>query len=151
MTLLIAVIALLNTSTVKAQRLINDMQTCQGLINFLEVKLKNSDDKYNSEDIKIVLNGLDIYDNYIQKEIITPRLLKFNQNDKKKADTMQKQVDTYKESIVKAYQKRFPQNQLYMDFAVSLNNCTQKAVPSGDDLTDMKTSFNKMLELIKKQ
>lgn len=148
-TLLIAVITLLNSQSTFAKASINDMQTCQGLIEFLKIKLKDSNEKYNTEDINNVLKGLNAYDKYIQNNIVSPDLIKFYQGDKNKANAAQKQIDIYKQSIVEKYQQRFPQKQLYMDLAISLNNCTQKAVPVGKDFDDLKISFTKLVELIK--
>ncbi|XQW84509.1 hypothetical protein ACOYR1_15415 [Thalassotalea piscium] len=147
--LLLAIISLLNSQSALAQASINDMQTCQGLIDFLKIRLKESNDTYSTTDINTVIKGLDTYNNYIQDTIVSPGLITFYQGDKNKAIAAQQKVDLYKQSIVQKYQQRFPQKQLYMDFAVSLNNCTQKTVPAGQDLADLKTSFTKLLELLK--
>jgi hypothetical protein len=127
--------------------LINEMQACQGLIEFLDQKLDSAPSSYSKADIKTVRKGLEAYDEYIQQEIVSPGLLEFNGGDKGKAKDMQKQVDAYKESIVKQMNQRFPQDQLFMDHAIQLNNCAKQAVPSGDDLEALKDALNTMITL----
>jgi len=132
-----------------AARLINDMQSCQALIGFIDSKLDASPAKYSDDAIAKVRKGLHGYNQYIQTEIVTPGLLKFNGGNKAKASAMQKQVDGYKQSVLKAYEKRYPQNSLLMDHAVALNNCAKKAVPKGQALADLKISLQSIVELSK--
>ena len=129
--------------------LINDMQGCQGLIKFLEKKLDNAPSKYPSKDVKSVQKGIGQYNDYIQEQIVSPGLLKFNGGDEGKAKAMQKQVDDYTDNVAKSYVKRYPQNQLFYDHAIALNNCAKKAVPSGQKLENLKLALNKIVELSK--
>ncbi len=62
---------------------------------------------------------------------------------------MQKQVDMYKLSLVNAYEKKYPANRLYTDYAVAVNNCAKKAVPKGVSLEKLKTSLNTIIKLAK--
>jgi hypothetical protein len=132
-----------------AAGLINDMQSCQGLIDFIDSKLDSAPAKYEKGDVKKVRKGLDGYNQYIQREIVEPGLLKFNGGDEAKAGAMQKQVDAYKQTLVKQYEARYPQNRLFTDHAVAVNNCAKKAVPSGQDLEALKVALNTMVELAK--
>lgn len=140
---------LMFTKASMAAGLINDMQSCQGLIDFVNTKLDSAPAHYDEADVKTVRTGLNAYNNYIQQEIVSPGLLKFNGGNQAKADQMQKQVDTYKHSLVKQYQKRYPQDRLFMDHAIALNNCTKKAVPSGQALEKLKKSMNTIVKLSK--
>lgn len=128
---------------------LNDMQSCQGVLQFVDTKLAEAPAKYPAEDVQKVRKGLKGYDQYIQREIIDPGLLAFNGGDKAKSDDMQKQIDAYKASIVKGLSARHPQKRLFMDQAVAVNNCAQKAVPSGQALEDLKVAVNLMVELAK--
>lgn len=150
-TLTLILITLLSFQVSAARPSINDMQTCQGLIDFVSLKLKNLPSKYNEEDVKTVQKGLSAYNKYIQNTFVSPSLLKFSQGNKDKAEALQKQVNTYKAKVVKSYENQYPYNKISDGFVKSLNECTQKAVPTGNDLNALKTSFVKMLELIKKQ
>lgn len=132
-----------------AAGLINDMQACQALIQFVNIKLDSAPATYNNAAITNVRIGLNSYNNYIQTEIVTPGLLQFNGGDATKAEAMQVQVNTYKTTLVKQYEARYPQNRLFTDHAVALNNCAKKAVPAGEALAELKTALNAMVELAK--
>lgn len=149
--LILAAVTLLSFQTSAAKPSINDMQTCQGIINFVILKLEKLPSKYDKADIEVVQKGLSTYNKYIQNTFVSPSLLKFSKGNQNQANALQKQVDVYKEKVVKSYQNQYPYNKLSKGFVESLNKCTQKAVPTGDDLDTLKISFIKMLELIKRQ
>ena len=132
-----------------ASSLINEMQSCQGLLEFVDSKLEAMPSSYDKNDVKTVRKGLKSYNQYIQREIVAPGLLAFNGGDKTKANLMQKQVDTYKKTIVKQLNDRYPQNRLFTEQAVSINNCAKKAVPSGEELEALKKALTTMIELSK--
>ncbi|KKJ78587.1 hypothetical protein WH95_00325 [Kiloniella litopenaei] len=124
---------------------INNMQGCQALIDFIDAKLGQT--SYDSSDVAKVQNGLGAYNSYIQNEIITPGLLKFSNGDQGKAAKLQEQVDAFKSQVVAGYNKKYPQDRIFMDHVVALNNCTQQAVPKGADLEALKTSMETMVTL----
>ena len=139
--------ACLSLNTLSAN-LINDMQGCQALIDHVDNILKDAPETYREKDVKNVRKGLKAYKKYIQDEIVTPGLLKFNAGDKKKAKAMQVQVDAYKATVTKAYDGKF-KDKLFTDHAISINECAKKAVPTGDDLEALKVALTTMVELAK--
>lgn len=146
--ILTALLLVISSQAALAAGLVNDMQSCQGLLEFIDKKLDTSSARYSRSDIKEVRQGLTAYDDYIQREIIAPSLLEFNGGDKGKANDMQKQVDAYKATLVGQYDARYPDNQLYMDHAIAVNECAKKAVPAGDELEALKTGLTKMVEMV---
>ena len=149
--IIIASVLTLLSSPLMATGLINDMQTCQGYIHFIDTKLNSAPTTYSQQDITTIRNGLDAYDAFIQNEIVTPGLLQFNHGDKAKASQMQKQVDDYKQTLVNQLQKRYPQQRLFTDHAIAINNCAKKAVPEGTALEALKGSLHTMVKLAKTQ
>ncbi|MDT0595439.1 hypothetical protein [Glaciecola petra] len=141
------VAALIFSSFASAQSLINDMQSCQALIEFVEQRLSSPPASYDKTKVTNILEGLGAYNTHIQETIVTPGLLQFNQGDKAKAQNMQQQVDAYKKTLIANFAKRFPENRMYTDYAVSLNNCTKKAVPEGEALEQLKVALNTMVAL----
>jgi hypothetical protein len=129
---------------------INDMQGCQAVIDFMDAKLADAPAKYDASNVKTARKGLKIYNSYIQNDIVSPGLLEFNGGDVAKAKAMQDQVDTYKASLTAALNSKFPQQRIFMDHVVTLNNCAKKAVPSGADLDALKASMNAMVIMAKK-
>lgn len=129
---------------------INDMQGCQAVIDFMDAKLASAPAKYDMADVKTARNGLKAYNDFIQNGIVSPGLLEFNGGDASKAKAMQAQVDTYKASLTAALNTKFPQQRLFMDHIVALNNCAKQAVPSGADLEALKAGMNAMVSMAQK-
>lgn len=137
------------TMPVMATASINEMQSCQGLLDFLDSQLDVSSSKYSSTDIDVIRKGLKLYNQHIQEKIVTPGLIKFSTGDKAQAKALQEQVDAYKLTLVNSFKARYPEPRLYMDQAVALNNCTQKAVPADEALDDLKAAMNMIVKLAK--
>jgi len=87
---------------------INEMQTCQGLIEHIDKKLDETGSKYDKGAVKKVRNGLEGYNQYIQRDIVTPGLLKYSGGDQSKAKSMQEQVDAYKKTVAKRLRPYLP-------------------------------------------
>jgi hypothetical protein len=128
---------------------INEMQGCQGVLDFIDTKLSAAPAKYAAADVQNIRKGLKAYNQYIQKSIVSPGLLSYTGNDKAKADALQVQVDAYKKTIVDSLNKRYPQNRLFTDHAVSINNCAKQAVPTGQALEDLKVALHTIVKLAK--
>jgi hypothetical protein len=132
-----------------AAGLANDMQVCQGLIDFIDGKLVSPPEKYAASDVKKIRQGLAAYNEYIQSEIVTPELLAFTGGNMAKANAMQKQVNKYKATLASQFEARYPQNRLFTDQAVAVNHCAKKSAPSGHALEALKTALNTMVTLAK--
>jgi len=128
---------------------INDLQSCQALLDFVDDKLTQSPTSYPSSDIKLVRSGLDKYNDYIQKEVVSPSLLKFSGGDVGKAKAMQGQVDAYKKALVTSLHNRYKTPGVFTDHAIAINECAKKAAPSGKALDDLKTALETMIKLAK--
>lgn len=131
-----------------ATTLINDMQSCQGLLEFVDAKLESTP-RYNEEDVTKIRKGIETYNLYIQREIIAPELLKAASGDKTKADNFQRKVDHYKQTLVEKLEAKDPKNILLVDHAIAINDCANKAVPSGKALDELKDALNIMVKLAK--
>lgn len=132
---------------VTANTLLNDMQACQGLLQFVDNKLESAPAKYPAADVKAIRKGLKQYNAFIQKDIITPGLLKFSAGDKAKSKLLQDQVNDYKKTVIKAYQSRYPQPRLFTDQAMAINNCAKKSVPTGQALKDLEVALKTIIKL----
>jgi len=144
---LLVVFASYSLTAQSQQPSINDMQGCQAVIEFVEQKLASPPEKYAKEQVNTVLTGLNTYNTYIQSEIVSPGLLTFNGGDQAKANAMQVQIDSYKDSLVSNLNARFPENRLYTDQAMTINQCAQKAVPTGEALNKLKEALQMMVVL----
>lgn len=139
--------SLLLSAPLFASPSLNDMQSCQGLLDFLDSKLSSLPSKYSSADVKKVRRGLKGYNEFIQSDIVSPGLLKYNGGDASKANAMQEQVNAYKAKLVQSFKEHYPQNRIFTDQAIAVNNCAKKAVPSGQALEDLQVAINTMVKL----
>ncbi|WP_157833181.1 hypothetical protein [Oceanospirillum maris] len=130
-----------------AASLVNDMQPCQAWIDFVDGKLTSSPSQYDKGDIEKIRQGLQVYNQFIQQEIITPELLKASGGNESQAGDYQKQVNAYKHSLVNALENRYPQKRLFTDYAAAIDACAQKAAPSDQELEQLKIAANLMLKL----
>ena len=53
--------------------------------------------------------------------------------------------------MVEGNKRRYPQGQLSMDYAISINKCSKKAMPTGTDLEALKTALLALVDIINKQ
>lgn len=143
-TLLTCVLAFAPMVSVAAPS-VNDMQTCQGLLDFLDGKLAETT-QYDASEVAKIRQGLKGYNDYIQTDIVTPGLRQYGD-----VASLQAQVDQYKATIVNAYKGRYTDKRIYADHAVAVNNCAKKAVPSGAKLEQLKQALELMLKLSKQK
>lgn len=125
------------------------MQGCQAINQFVIDKFERGDFPNSDGKADTVVNGLKIYNKYIQQQIITPGLLKFSGGDTAKADAMQKQVDQYKVRLALSHEKTYPTNIVVHDILYAINDCTKKAVPKGKELEALKASMTILIGLAK--
>jgi len=149
-TFILGTLMLLAIAPAIAKPSLNEMQTCQGLLEFITQMLTPTPAHYTPADIETVRQGLMAYNDYIQTEIITPGLLHYSEGDVDKANALQPQIDVFKESVIVALKNRYPGSHLVTDQVVAVNNCTKMAVPAGDKLAQLKDALTTMLALTTK-
>lgn len=146
----LAVIGLLLISTQSiAGPSINNVQSCQALLDFIETKLATAPEAYPISDVELIKKGIGNYNGYLQREIVTPGLVEFNGGDQAKAQAMQEQVNAYKATLVSSLQNRYKEPGLFTDHAFAVNDCVKKATPSGQVLEDLKTALTTIVKLSK--
>jgi len=106
--------------------------------------------KYDTTDVKTVTKGLRAYNAFLQTQHVTPGLLEFTKGDKAAAADYQKQIDAYKAKIVQGLKAKHPQERIFTDQAVAINNCYTSA-PMGDDKLQMMTDAVQSLVALSKQ
>ena len=132
--------------TAEAKASVNDVQLCQAQLEFIDSKLA-SIKKYNSADVKKIRKAMSEYNTFLQAEHIKPGLLAYTGGDKAKADMFQAQIDTFKSNQVTAMHKRYHQDQIFGDQALSVNECYKKAPMSSDKTPMMKDALETMVKL----
>ena len=122
-------IIILSSGAAFAATTINDMQACQGYLDFVDNKLDDLKETYSAEDLNTIRTGLVNYNQYIQQTIITPGLLEFTGNDAQKASETQLQIDAYKTHISESLKQKYQDDKMVVDYAVVFNSCS--TFPSG--------------------
>ncbi|MEO9654071.1 hypothetical protein [Marinomonas sp.] len=127
---------------------LNEMQECQAAIDFVVDTTDKLEALYSTTELQVVREGLVSYEDFIQQEIITPGLLAYSQNDVKKVEDLQQQIDEYKRSITLRLTKHYGQERLFTDYAVMINGCAQKALPSStEDIALLKNALETIIRL----
>ena len=137
------------TLSAHAKMSVNKAQECQAVLDFT-IERVESVTKYDAENVKIVTKGLRTYEAFLQSDHVDPGLLEFTKGDKKAAADYQKQIDAYKAQIVTALKAKHPQERIFADQAVAINNC-YTAAPMGDDKLKMMTESVQGLVALAKQ
>lgn len=127
---------------------LNDMQECQAVLDFVVGKTSDMTSVYPEQDLQAVREGLVVYNDFIQQDIMTPGLLAYSNNDAEKAATLQQQIDAYKTSVTARLSIRYSQDTLVTDYAVVINECAKKALPpSSSDVALLKRSLETIIQL----
>lgn len=130
---------LISTATLSAhaKMSVNQAQECQAVLDFT-IERVESVKKYDEAAVKTVVKGLRAYETFMQRDHVTPGLLEFTKGDEKAAAEFQKQINAYKAQIIKGLKAKHPQDRIFTDQAVAINNC-YTAAPMGDDKLQMMT------------
>lgn len=143
--LLIVALATLAFPALSAPRLLNDMQGCQAGLDFIVSKVDAGPPNTSAADLADIRSALVAYNEAIQQQVITPGLSEFTKGDAVKSAELQAQVDQYKKNLVAAYGKRYPQPDLFADYAIMVNNCTQQWLPKGGDVEPLRKALRLLL------
>lgn len=125
---------------------VNVVQECQAVLDFT-IERVAAVKSYDKADVKLIRGGLTAYNNFLQSDHVTPGLLEFTSGDAKAAKGYQVQIDTYKAQIVKGLKAKHPQNKIFTDQAVAINNCYQLAPMGADKTEKMKTLLETIIKL----
>ncbi|MEP3656045.1 MAG: hypothetical protein ABJO36_14210 [Litorimonas sp.] len=135
--------------TAEAKMSVNQAQECQAVLDFT-IERVESVGKYNKADVKTVTKGLRAYEAFLQSEHVTPALMVFTKGDQKAAADYQIQIDAYKAQIVNGLKAKHPQERIFTDQAVAINNC-YTAAPMSDDKLQMMTDAVQGIVVLAKQ
>ncbi len=134
------------TTSAQAKPSVNDIQQCQAVVDFTIERVK-SVKKYSKGDVKAIVNPLKTYETFLQSDHVDPGLLVFTKGDKAAAKDLQTQINTYKGQVVAGLKARHPQERIFTDQAIAINNC-YTAAPMGADKTEvMKTALETIIKL----
>ncbi|MGO2354204.1 MAG: hypothetical protein ACTH58_05655 [Marinomonas foliarum] len=103
---------------------INELNSCVALVEFVDSKLDDYAKNYAEEDIRAVHTGLSSYRDYLQEEVITPRILNMYGGNAGQAKLMQTLFDRQKNTFASHLNERYSEKKLFTEYAAAINDCT---------------------------
>ena len=88
--LIFAINLLCSPALLAANASINELNSCVALVDFVDAKLDNFASHHAVEDMAVVHSGLSAYKDFLQNDVITPKLLSMYGGNEAQAKLMQK-------------------------------------------------------------
>lgn len=124
---------------------INELNSCLALVEFVDTKLDNFSDHHSSEDMVIVHRGLSGYRNFLQDDVITPKLLSMYGGNEAQAKLMQKLFDRQKNTFFKHLNERYSEKKLFTEYAAAINDCTAYTRIRAEVAKPLNIALDKMI------
>ena len=96
---------------------INEINSCLALVDFVDIKLDESSDQYDAGDMVRIHKGLFAYREFLQHDIITPKLLSMYGGNADRAKLMQRLFERQRKSFFRHLDERYTQKKLLTDYA----------------------------------
>lgn len=113
----------------EARSMLNKVENCMGVIDYVQEQLETPKWRYVEEDVKTVQSGLSDYRKYLQYDLLGPAYLQKASGIEWGAKAYQKETDARVASIVKTNAEVFPGNKLRAVHASELYMCGGLILP----------------------
>ncbi|RBP83955.1 hypothetical protein EBI01_09175 [Marinomonas rhizomae] len=124
---------------------INELNSCLALVEFVDSKLDNFTDNYDAEDMTIVHGGLSAYKDFLQIDVITPKLLNLYGGNESQATLMQRLFDRQRATFFRHLNERYSEKKLFTEYAAAINDCTAKTRIRPDAAKRLHAALDKMI------
>lgn len=124
---------------------INELHSCLALVEFVDTKIDKFAEHYAAADMIIVHNGLSAYRNYLQHDVITPKLLSMYGGNEAQAKLMQRLFDRQKATFFKHLNERYSERKLFTEYASAINNCRAKTRIRPEVSKPLNIALDKMI------
>jgi hypothetical protein len=123
---------------------INEINSCLALVDFVDIKLDESSDQYDAGDMVRIHKGLSAYSEFLQHDIITPKLLSMYGGNSDRAKLMQRLFERQRKSFFRHLNERYTQKKLLTDYASAINDCSGKTRLSVEVAEALKAALDNM-------
>lgn len=123
---------------------INEINSCLALVDFVDIKLDESSDQYDAGDMVRIHKGLSAYSEFLQHDIITPKLLSMYGGNADRAKLMQRLFERQRKSFFRHLNERYTQKKLLTDYASAINDCSGKTRLSVEVAEALKAALDNM-------
>jgi hypothetical protein len=126
---------------------INEINSCLALVDFVDIKLDESSDQYDAGDMVLIHKGLSAYSEFLQHDIITPKLLSMYGGNADRAKLMQRLFERQRKSFFRHLDERYTQKKLLTDYASAILDCSGKTRLSVAVAETLKAALDNMKTL----
>lgn len=134
---------LIATPSIFAATSINAIHSCLALVEFVSSKVVNAK-IYTDSEKGIIQKGLLEYGNYLDHDIINPKLLKLYGGNEAQANLMKKLFTRQQNSFVKYLDDRYAEPKIPTDYKVAIQECSIKTGTQGDTVLSLKRALDTM-------
>ncbi len=130
-----------------AEPSINEINACLALVDFVDTKLDEFSDQYDVGNMVLIHKGLSAYSEFLQHDIITPKLLSMYGGNADRAKLMQRLFERQRQSFFRHLNERYTQKKLLVDYASAINDCSGKTRLSVEVAETLKAALDNMKTL----
>ncbi|MBR7888225.1 hypothetical protein J9B83_04650 [Marinomonas sp. A79] len=128
---------------------INQLNSCLALVDFVDIKLSEFSDHYSQEDMATVHKGLSMYSQFLQNEVITPKLVSMYGGNETQAKVMQKLFDRQRKTFLLHLNERYTEQKLLTEYAASINQCKSNTRIRPDAAKALNNAMNTIIKMVK--
>lgn len=122
---------------------INAIHSCLALVQFVGSKVEGAK-MYSDSEKKVIQETLLEYGNYLDNDVINPKLLKLYGGNAAQADLMKKLFTRQQNSFIKYLDDRYAEQKIPTDYKVAIQECAIKTGTQGDMAVNLKTTLDTM-------
>ncbi|ETX12670.1 hypothetical protein MUS1_01310 [Marinomonas ushuaiensis DSM 15871] len=123
---------------------INEIHSCLVLTNFVDSKISGASNTYSKEEMALIHLGLRRYGNYLDHDVIDPKLLKLYGGNASQAELMKKLFSRQQASFIHYLSDRYSEDKIPTDYAIAIKECSIKTGSQGDTALALKKAINTM-------
>ena len=132
------------SSVLSAATSINEIHSCLALTNFVDSKISSASNTYSEEEIVLIHTGLRRYGDYLDREVIDPKLLQFYGGNESQAKLMKKLFSRQQASFIRYLSDRYSEDKIPTDYVVAIKECSIKTRSQGDVALALKQAIDTM-------
>lgn len=144
---LVLVMSLMGSSVLlAADTSINRIHSCLALTGFVYTKVSSANETYSTEEIALIRKGLKSYGQYLDRDVIDPKLLKLYGGNASQANLMKKLFSRQQSSFTRHLTERYAESKFRTDYAMAIEECSVKTGSQSDVALALKKAIRVMVK-----
>jgi len=141
---IVIIAGLTGSLVVTAATSINEIHSCLALTNFVDSKISGASNTYSEEEMALIHSGLRRYGNYLDHDVIDPKLLKLYGGNVAQAKLMKKLFSRQQRSFTRYLNDRYSEDKIPTDYVIAIKECSIKTRSQGDVALALKQAIDTM-------